>query len=257
MRTRLGQVSGRASLSGGFRACRGRSGRAVEGRRHTDEVSQHTPAQNVEAQLDEAAAERGLHHHPARSRGARPGVRYVRVICSTELPVRQIGQRHLVAGETLPRTRFGRAMRRLRRALDGHPLATRLIDYILTVAVSVSAGVAAFQLLESEDARSTLRWMGTMFLGIAYFAHHGTPVVSQHETLVSQQVRTLPGSLLAHIDHRKIENRDQLLNIVLPEFVPAHAGEQLILNQVALRLKAALLFRPGVVPSDVPHHLAG
>ena len=45
------------------------------------------------------------------------------------------------------------------------------------------------------------------------------------------------------------------LTVVLPEMVPAHWWEQVLHNQTALRLKAALLFRPGVVVADVPYHL--
>jgi hypothetical protein len=37
--------------------------------------------------------------------------------------------------------------------------------------------------------------------------------------------------------------------------VPAHWWEQVLHNQTALRLKAALLFRPGIVVASVPYHL--
>ena len=46
------------------------------------------------------------------------------------------------------------------------------------------------------------------------------------------------------------------VTIVLPEFVPAHWWEHLLHNQTALRLKAALLFHPGVIVANVPYHLA-
>jgi len=42
---------------------------------------------------------------------------------------------------------------------------------------------------------------------------------------------------------------------VLPEFLVAHWWENILHNQTALRLKAALLFRPGIVVADVPQHL--
>jgi hypothetical protein len=45
------------------------------------------------------------------------------------------------------------------------------------------------------------------------------------------------------------------LTVILPEMVPAHWWEHVLHNQTALRLKAALLFRPGVVVADVPYHL--
>lgn len=42
---------------------------------------------------------------------------------------------------------------------------------------------------------------------------------------------------------------------MLPEYVPAHWWELLLHEQTALRLKAALLFRPGTVVISVPYHL--
>ena len=42
---------------------------------------------------------------------------------------------------------------------------------------------------------------------------------------------------------------------MLPEFLPAKPWEYLLHNQSALRLKAALLFRPNTVVADVPYQL--
>ena len=51
------------------------------------------------------------------------------------------------------------------------------------------------------------------------------------------------------------QHPDKTLTVILPEMVPAHWWEQVLHNQTALRLKAALLFRPGIVVADVPYHL--
>jgi hypothetical protein len=48
---------------------------------------------------------------------------------------------------------------------------------------------------------------------------------------------------------------DDTLTIILPEFVVAHWWENFLHNQTAFRLKAALLFRPGIVVTSVPQHL--
>jgi hypothetical protein len=45
------------------------------------------------------------------------------------------------------------------------------------------------------------------------------------------------------------------LSVVLPEFVVAHWWQHFLHNQTALRLKAALLFRPGIVVVNLPQHL--
>ncbi len=41
---------------------------------------------------------------------------------------------------------------------------------------------------------------------------------------------------------------------MLPEFVPAHWREHALHGRTALRLKAALLFRPNTVVVSVPYH---
>ena len=51
------------------------------------------------------------------------------------------------------------------------------------------------------------------------------------------------------------QQRGATITVVLPELVPAHWWEQPLHTQTALRLKAALLCRPGTVVSSVPYHL--
>ena len=74
-------------------------------------------------------------------------------------------------------------------------------------------------------------------------------------TIVESPYRSLVAPLLAYIDAMHAQHPGKVLTVILPEMVPAHWWEQVLHNQTALRLKAALLFRPGVVVSDVPYHL--
>src|SRR5207249_2424642 len=74
-------------------------------------------------------------------------------------------------------------------------------------------------------------------------------------TIVESPYRSLVGPLLSYIDAMHTQYPDKTLTVVLPEMVPAHWWEQVLHNQTALRLKAALLFRPGIVVADVPYHL--
>jgi amino acid transporter len=46
-----------------------------------------------------------------------------------------------------------------------------------------------------------------------------------------------------------------IITVIIPEYIVGHWWEQLLHNQSALRLKARLLFQPGVVVVDVPWHL--
>jgi hypothetical protein len=74
-------------------------------------------------------------------------------------------------------------------------------------------------------------------------------------TIIESPYRSLVGPLMAYIDAMHAQHPDKTLTVVLPEMVPAHWWEQVLHNQTALRLKAALLFRPGIVVADVPYHL--
>jgi hypothetical protein len=53
---------------------------------------------------------------------------------------------------------------------------------------------------------------------------------------------------------RKCEKND-VVTIVLPEFVPKKWWQHLLHNQSSLLLKGALLFRDGVVVTNIPYHL--
>jgi hypothetical protein len=60
--------------------------------------------------------------------------------------------------------------------------------------------------------------------------------------------------LLAYIEDCDRERPGNILTVVLPEYVPNHWWENALHNQTALRLKAALLYRPHTVVIDVPYH---
>ncbi len=74
--------------------------------------------------------------------------------------------------------------------------------------------------------------------------------------LIESPYRSLTGPLLAYVDALRETYPEETLTVVLPELVPSHWWEHLLHNQTAFRIKAALLFRPGVVVTSVPYHLA-
>jgi hypothetical protein len=59
---------------------------------------------------------------------------------------------------------------------------------------------------------------------------------------------------IAYIDALRTKRPTDTITVVLPEFVPAHWWEGVLHNQTALRLKRHLLYRPGVVVTNVPYH---
>jgi amino acid transporter len=74
--------------------------------------------------------------------------------------------------------------------------------------------------------------------------------------IIESPYRSLSRPLLAYIDTVHELFPADTVTVILPEFVVAHWWEQILHNQTAFRLKAALLFRPGIVVTSVPQHLS-
>ncbi|HEV7468044.1 MAG TPA: APC family permease [Candidatus Dormibacteraeota bacterium] len=73
--------------------------------------------------------------------------------------------------------------------------------------------------------------------------------------IIESPYRSLVRPLLAYIDAIDRQQPDDTIVVVLPEMVATRWWQQILHNQTALRLKAALLFRPGTVVVNVPYHL--
>lgn len=73
--------------------------------------------------------------------------------------------------------------------------------------------------------------------------------------LIESPYRSLTRPLLYYIDTLHKLYPEYTLTVLLPEFVVSHWWENALHNQTALRLKAALLFRPGIVVTSVPQLL--
>ncbi|MFF1556528.1 APC family permease [Streptomyces sp. NPDC058279] len=67
--------------------------------------------------------------------------------------------------------------------------------------------------------------------------------------------REVVGPVMAHIQELAAAESADVLSVVIPEYVVGHWWEQPLHNQNALRLKARLLFTPGVAVIDVPYLL--
>jgi amino acid transporter len=67
--------------------------------------------------------------------------------------------------------------------------------------------------------------------------------------------RELTRPLLRHINRLTKENRDNIITVVVPEFIPARWWQHFLHNQSSLLLKGALLFKKGVIVTSVPYHL--
>jgi amino acid transporter len=74
--------------------------------------------------------------------------------------------------------------------------------------------------------------------------------------IIESPYRSIVRPLLNYLDAVDAQNEGRTLMVVLPEMVYGRWWHQFLHNQTALRLKAALLFRPGTVVVNVPYHLA-
>jgi amino acid transporter len=67
--------------------------------------------------------------------------------------------------------------------------------------------------------------------------------------------RALTRPLLRYINKLDRKRDDDVITVILPEFVPAKWWHQLLHNQSSLLLKGALLFKENVIVTSVPYHL--
>jgi amino acid transporter len=78
----------------------------------------------------------------------------------------------------------------------------------------------------------------------------GVPLV-----VLTSPYRSLLRPLLDFIDKIQARGDDQMVTVVLPEFLPRRWWQHILHNQTALLVKGALLFRKNTVVADVPYLL--
>jgi hypothetical protein len=73
--------------------------------------------------------------------------------------------------------------------------------------------------------------------------------------VLASPYRSLVSPLIRYVNRTMKEHDDQMVTVVLPEFIPAKWWQHLLHNQSSLLLKGALLFKPDVIVTSVPYHL--
>lgn len=71
-------------------------------------------------------------------------------------------------------------------------------------------------------------------------------------TVVESPYRDITGPVLEYVAGFRRRSPRDVVSIYLPEYVVSHWWQQMLHNQSALRLKARLLFMPGVMVTSVP-----
>jgi len=122
-------------------------------------------------------------------------------------------------------------------------VALQTLAYARSIARDPDDTISAIHITDDPEEAEALRQQWEKM-------EHEVPLV-----IIESPYRSLVGPLLAYVDAMHEQHPNKTLTVILPEMVPEHWWEQILHNQTALRLKGALLFRPGVVVANVPYHL--
>lgn len=114
----------------------------------------------------------------------------------------------------------------------------------LTYAESIGSDVTAVHVAVDEKETEKVRTKWETY-------GDGTRLV-----ILESPYRLLIEPILEYIERiLAVRQTNELLTIVVPQFVPAHWWENLLHNQTALMLRFALLFKPGLVIIEVPYQV--
>jgi amino acid transporter len=125
---------------------------------------------------------------------------------------------------------------------DVHRGVVRALQYAKTLAApSVAIRAVYVELDPGRTHRLEEKW-GQAGLGI--------PLV-----VLNSPYRSLLRPLLTYIEEIQARGENEMITIVLPEFLPRRWWQHILHNQTALLVKAALLFHKNIVVADVPYLL--
>jgi len=124
---------------------------------------------------------------------------------------------------------------------DVHRGVVRAVQYARTLAPAAAVRAVYVETDPILTARLEERWARW---GL------GVPLV-----VLTSPYRSLLQPLLDFIDHIQARGDDQMVTVVLPEFLPRRWWQHALHNQTALLVKGALLYRKNTVVADVPYLL--
>ncbi|HEV8639914.1 MAG TPA: APC family permease [Methylomirabilota bacterium] len=124
---------------------------------------------------------------------------------------------------------------------DVHRGVVRAVQYARTLAPTAAVRAVYVETDPARTARLEEKWSKW---GL------GVPLV-----VLASPYRSILRPLLDYVDQIQSRGDDQMVTIVLPEFLPRKWWQHLLHNQTALLVKGALLFRKNTVVADVPYLL--
>src|SRR5713101_4298474 len=124
---------------------------------------------------------------------------------------------------------------------DVHRGVVRAVQYAKTLAPTATVRAVFVETDPARTAKVEEKWTKW---GL------GVPLV-----VLTSPYRSLLRPLLDYIDQIQSRGDEQMVTIVLPEFLPRRWWQHVLHNQTALVIKGALLFRKNTVVTDVPYLL--
>jgi amino acid transporter len=124
---------------------------------------------------------------------------------------------------------------------DVHRGVVRAVQYARTLAPAATVRAVYVETDPARTSRLEEKWSRW---GL------GVPLV-----VLTSPYRSFLRPLLDYIDHIQARGDDQMVTIVLPEFLPRRWWQHILHNQTALLVKGALLFHKNLVVADVPYLL--
>ncbi len=124
---------------------------------------------------------------------------------------------------------------------DVHRGVVRAVQYAKTLAPTATVRAVFVETDPARTAKLEEKWAKW---GLA------VPLV-----VLTSPYRSLLRPLLDYLDQIQARGDDQMITIVLPEFLPRRWWQHILHNQTALLVKGALLFRKNTVVADVPYLL--
>ncbi len=120
-----------------------------------------------------------------------------------------------------------------------------IVKQSVSYARSISADVVAIHISSHKEKSEALRTAWDAWQG-RFTADERTPL-----EILDLANHTIPRQVLTYIDKTHKQFPTDTLTVILPEVEVDHWWEYFLRNRIALQLKASLLFRPGIVVTDI------
>ncbi len=120
-----------------------------------------------------------------------------------------------------------------------------IVKQSVSYARSISADVVAIHISSHKERAEDLRVAWNAWQS-QFAEDERTPL-----EIIALTSHTIPGQVLKYIDNTHKQFPTNTLTVVLPEVEVDHWWEYFLRNRIAIQLKASLLFRPGIVVTDI------